>query len=259
MSANDEMAAQDTNGVSLAPFDPKASDFVPKPDKDESKAATQSKPRLTLKNTSGSLRDGKSDLKSPHSAVPLYSSNIWSPNHNLPTNSAGIPPKPSWDTFASTPTRAYHEPATPTEHGISPLPGLGMQCGQTSFLRSADGRIVGANTGFNDESGSFASSEQYHSVGQSPTHQSFGRSTNQPTRQQLDVAPGSPFGPVESDSKYQFRPGAFSPVVEIVHSNPDNDSATVFNDHKSDSSGSHAVSDHYTIQDPAMAGAKAEV
>ncbi|KXT07790.1 hypothetical protein AC579_4298 [Pseudocercospora musae] len=264
MSADNEMAAQDTNGVSLVPFDPKASDFVPKPDNNESKIAAQGKPRLTLKNTSGSLRDGQ---LSPHSAVPLYSSKIWSPSHSLPANSAGIPPKPSWDTFASTPTRPYHEPATPTEHGISPLPGLGMQSGQTSFLRSADGRIIGASTGVNEEIGSFASSEQYHSLGESSSfpssvHQSFGRSIKQPTRQEVDVTsqqPGSPFGHVEGDSKHRIQPDAFSPGVETVYYNPDNDSATVFNDHKSDSSGSHAVSDHCTIQDPAVTGAKAEV
>ncbi|KXT03646.1 hypothetical protein AC578_5131 [Pseudocercospora eumusae] len=267
MSANDEMAAHGTDGVSLAPFDPKASDFVPKPDKNESKTGAQGKPRLTLKNTSGSLRDGKSDVKSPHSAVPLYSSNIWSPSHTLPANSAGVPPKPSWDTFASTPTRAYHEPATPTEHGISPLPGLGMQAGQTSFLRSADGRIVGANTSSNEEMQSFASSGQNHSFAESsslpsPARQSFGRMTDQFTQQPFGVTrqpAGSSFGKVDSHDKSHTQPGAFSNMREAVKSKVETDAETVFNDHKSDSSGSHAVSDDYTIQDPAMAGAKAEV
>ncbi|EME84477.1 uncharacterized protein MYCFIDRAFT_173460 [Pseudocercospora fijiensis CIRAD86] len=237
------------------------SDFVPKPDNNESKSSAQGKPRLTLKNTSGSLRDGKSDTKPPHNAVPLYSSNIWSPNHNLPANSAGIPQKPSWDTFASTPNRAYHEPAAPTEHGISPLPGLGMQSGQTSFVRSADGRIIGANTGFNEDIGSFAHSDQYRSLGEpssfpSPIHHSFSRMTDQLSQQPFGVTcqqPDSSFRQVDSDSKSLTQPGAVSNMAVTVKSNVENDAETVFNDRKSDSSGSHAVSDHFTMQVPAMA------
>lgn len=272
MSDDNNMESDDNEGVSLAPFDPKASDFIPEPEKininASASASAHQKPRLTLRSTSGLPGDGKADWKPFHSAIPLYPSTIWSPSpHTNPVISAGIPQKPSWDSFTNTPTRAGFEPLTPGEHFASPLPGLGMPQGQTNFLHAEDGRIRGANTGGSEHVGRFARSEQYHMLGAqdslpSPVDPSVRAMSFQPpqhlarlARQQSDSS-----SELDSDRRSQAH-GQPANVSNLPHANLTINvhANTAVDGHKSGSSGSNAISDHHTQQRPVSNGAKGEV
>lgn len=252
-------------------FDPGASEFVP-----------NRTPATDGRTASGQLRTAfhtapsSSGRKFVRPGLPLFTSNTWAPTFD-PPRSAGIAPKPSWEGLAgrnsalnaaqtrTSPTHGFNAGTPQAQLPTTPLSGR---------LPSNNNSTGGGGIAFADQSSPgpsnirFTQTAEYHNSAPNPSPSSA-TPGSLPTR-------AAPLPPLQFD---QFRPiqngptsssGGSSASQQAPVPGTPNSSTSSFatqpfpeqnfsEDQMSPSSGSVAISEHYSKKHPEQAGSKGEV
>lgn len=248
-------------------YDPAAREFVPASAPGNTGSARTTTPHAdsTRSLNAASYSTSRKDVRPP---LPLFSSDIWAKPVQPPMRSAGLPNKPTWDSFADARSalqtaRASHpQTQSSLQAGLTPSNSTAMipYTSTGSNSQTFDGRTAGAKAAPGYSSLRFTQTQQYHNPPASASSSQSGTNMSH-----TDPLPQRPFtgteftrnGPLSAGSASSFNwpmpdtPRSMAPQDQYHNSSSD--------EQQSPGSASVALSDHYTKNNPHQAGAKGEV
>lgn len=256
-------------------YDPSAHDFVPS-ENTRSNSGASSTSRAGFSG-SWSAAPGSTGRIAARPPQPLFSSDMWATPIDPPIRSAGLPSKPSWDSFPRSSlhsAQAGRSPISPS----SPRPGFAPKSGpgksplasfdnhNNNAMQEGDGRFVSAKVASSGSRASglrFTQTEEYHN--QAPQQ-------SQTTMRHTDPLPQHPFTGAEFKTESSSSGGSGSSfnwrVPDTPRSMTSNGGTQGVGDRyqfsstdstRSPGSSSVALSDHYAKANPQQAGAKGDV
>ncbi|KAI5361914.1 Putative YTH domain containing protein [Septoria linicola] len=152
--------ASGSNALS-PPLDPKVNDFIPMDgcDTNGERGSGQYQSSHTPIPQARDRADYQTTNGKPLRPTPLVASNMWSTSTNAPARSAGLPPKPSWESLRS-PTYRSNPSFTASPRSFGSNCGLGVSASGKGDSRRADNHRLDFRT-----SGSavrYTQTEEYH-------------------------------------------------------------------------------------------------